>query len=146
MVRPFHSIVVGFDASPSSEEALEVALDLVGESGRVLAVTVLDPTNHVGDRRRTASFARSTGGENAERVRAGVLQDTSLPRDAARTMSRSAPCPRPKSSNAAAMSRLSTHSRRRFGEGGAMHPKLGHVARSLAHRCELPVLLWKRRS
>jgi nucleotide-binding universal stress UspA family protein len=141
-IRPLRRVLVAWDGSADSAAALRTAAALVGDaSGHVVALSIL----------ATAP--------NREAVRDGPTEPSALFRHVHAT------CEDTRASiarNSTARIDLHTAESRhiagsvgdyaaehgfdllvigRHGEGGVMHPKLGHIAESAARSCEIPVLL-----
>ena len=139
---PFRRILVGWDCSPGAAAALRAAAALAGGDGaHVVALAVLKPAPHTEDAAEGAAdfdgrqrFAQETFAKardslpSAQRDR--VTLQFAQAGDAART--------------------VCEHTQQhgfdllvvgRHGTGGVLHPRLGHVAATVARKSSLPVLL-----
>jgi nucleotide-binding universal stress UspA family protein len=139
---PFRQVLVGWDGSPDSVAALRTAAAIVGDGpGRVIALTVLpSPPHHEAELDQAGTNAAS--GHHAyqtfETTRSALVESTrtriSLHTEEGRHAARS----------------LCDHAIEhgfdllvlgRHGDGGILHPRLGHVAEAAARASRIPVLL-----
>ncbi len=139
----FRRVLVGWDSSPGAAAALLAAAAIAdGETGRVVALAVLRPVprGEGGEEERAAELARhrrhaeqSFGRARdtlpgAARVRV-TLEFAESP-DAARALCDYA------DAHVFELLVLGRH-----GNGGVLHPRLGHVAETIAKKSNIPLLL-----
>ena len=141
--RRFHRVLVGWDSSPGAAAALAAAIAIADdEGGGVVALAVLRPVHRGegGEEERAAEIARHQH-QTAEAFAKAmdVLQGTSRARvtlefaensDAAKTVCEYA------DAHVFELIVLGRH-----GNGGVLHPRLGHVAEAVAKKSDLPLLL-----
>lgn len=137
---PFHRILIGWDGSPGAQVALQTGLRLAGTDGRVVALAVIPSAQHTeteGERQRALAASR----EVVER-RFAIEQERHGSRGAEVSLDIV------ESSHVADV--LHRHAAERgfdlvivgrHGEGGALHPKLGHIAEAAVRHGPVPVLL-----
>jgi nucleotide-binding universal stress UspA family protein len=140
--RPFRRVLVGWDCSAGSAAALRAAAAIAdGEAGHVVALAVLRPVPHgESDEERAAEIAgrRHQAQESfgkardtlPDPVRATVSLELAEGSDVARTLCEYA------DTHVFELLVLGRH-----GTGGIMHPRLGHVAETIAKKSDLPLLL-----
>jgi len=141
--RRFHRVLVGWDSSPGAAAALAAAAGIADdEVGRVVALAVLRPIPHGegGEEERTAEMARHR--HQAEKTfatardtlpgasRTRVTLEFAEGADAARALCEYA------DAHVFELLVLGRH-----GNGGILHPRLGHVAEAVAKKSDLPLLL-----
>ena len=141
--RWFRRILVGWDSSPGAAAALLAATAIADdEAGRVVALAVLRPVprGEGGEEERAAEMARHR--HQAEEsfgrardtlpgaARARVTLEFAESPDAARTLCEYA------DAHVFELLVLGRH-----GNGGVLHPRLGHVAETVAKKSGLPLLL-----
>jgi nucleotide-binding universal stress UspA family protein len=140
--NPFRQVLVGWDGSPDSVAALRTAAAIVGDGpGRVIALAVLpSPPHPEAERDRTGTEA--TGNHHA-------YQTFEATRSAIAAASRTRISLHTEEGRHAARS-LCDHATEhgfdllvlgRHGDGGILHPRLGHVAEAAARASRIPVLL-----
>jgi nucleotide-binding universal stress UspA family protein len=140
--NPFRQVLVGWDGSPGSAAALRTAAALVGEGpGRVIALSIVPSPSHLEEEPDPAG-AEATAGTHMHRsfeatraaIAATLPTRISLHTEAGRHAAR---C-------------LCDHATEhgfdllvlgRHGDGGVLHPRLGHVAEAAARASRVPVLL-----
>jgi len=140
--NPFRQVLVGWDGSPGSVAALRTAAALVGDRpGRVIALAVLSGPPHHAEEPDPAG-AGAAGGSPAHRTfeatRAAIAATlptrislhTEEGRNAARALCDHA------TEHGFDLLVLGRH-----GDGGVLHPRLGHVAEAAARASRIPVLL-----
>ena len=140
--NPFRQVLVGWDGSPGSVAALRTAAALVGDRpGRVIALAVLSGSPHQVEEPDPAG-ADAAGGSPAQRTfeatRAAIAATlptrislhTEESRNAARALCDHA------TEHGFDLLVLGRH-----GDGGVLHPRLGHVAEAAARASRIPVLL-----
>jgi nucleotide-binding universal stress UspA family protein len=134
---PFRHVLVGWDGSPDSVMALRTAVAIVGDApGRVTALAVVPdprPPEDGHDKPADVEHAR----EAFEMVQAGmagapcrVNLHTAEGRHVARSICDYA------TEHGFDLLVLGRH-----GDGGLLHPKLGHIAEAAARGSKIPVLL-----
>ncbi len=140
--NPFRQVLVGWDGSPGSVAALRTAAAIVGDGpGRVIALAVLPRPPRLEEepdqpgREGTSGFhARQAFEATRSAIAAGLAVRISLHteegRDAARAL-----C------DHAADHGFDLLVLGRHGDGGVLHPRLGHVAEAAARASRIPVLL-----
>jgi len=141
-VAPVRKILVGWDCSPGAAAALRAAAAVAtDEAARVVVLAVLKPAQHTedaaegaadfGERQRFAqeTFTRARGALPGI-VQARVSLQFAEGGDAARTVCEYA------QQHGFDLLALGRH-----GTGGMLHPRLGHVAATVARKSSLPVLL-----
>lgn len=135
---PFRHVLVGWDGSPDSVAALKTAVAIIGNApGRVTALAVLPESRQA----------------EAEQDAAGSMEHTREAFHVAQTAAATG-----------SHARISLHTARgrhvaksiceyatehgfdllvlgRHGDGGLLHPKLGHIAEAAARSSTIPVLL-----
>ena len=139
---PFRQVLVGWDGSPDSVAALRTAAALVGDGpGRVIALAVLPRQPHPeaepdqpgkeatngGHMHRTFEVTRSAIAATSP---ARISLHTEEGRHAARSLCDHA------TQHGFDLLVLGRH-----GDGGVLHPRLGHVAEAAARASRIPVLL-----
>lgn len=148
-VTTFRRILVGWDCSPGAAAALRAAAAVAvaadgaadGEAAHVVALAVLKPAPHTEDAAEGAAdfdgrrrFAEETfdkaAGTLGEVLRPRVSLELAASGDPARTV-----CEYGRE-HAFDLLVLGRH-----GTGGVLHPRLGHVAATVARKSALPVLL-----
>ena len=140
--NPFRQVLVGWDGSPGSAAALRTAAALIGEGpGRVIALAIVPSPPQLEEEPGQAA-AEATGGSHMHRafeatraaIGAALPTRISLHTEEGRHAARS----------------LCDHATEhgfdllvlgRHGDGGVLHPKLGHVAEAAARASRVPVLL-----
>jgi nucleotide-binding universal stress UspA family protein len=135
---PFRRVLVAWDGSPDSVMALRTAAAIVsGTPGYVVAFTVLAPSPPHEDGQDEESEATRRARDAFELARhslgnasAPVRLDTAEGRQVARSLCEFA------SERAFDLLVLGRH-----GQGGILHPKLGHIAQETARLARVPVLL-----
>jgi nucleotide-binding universal stress UspA family protein len=141
---PFRRVLVGWDASADAVEALRAAAAIVrGDAGHVVALTVVPaaPGAEVADEQESErATIRRQAEERFERMRgsaaAGVRMSLHIVED--QQVGR-AVC------GYAAEHGFDLLVLGRHGDGGALHPRLGRVAKAAAQGCVVPVLLLSAR-
>ena len=141
-LNPFRQVLVGWDGSPGSAAALRTAAALVGGGpGRVIALAIVPTPPHLEEEEDQAG-AEATGGSHMHRAfeAARMAIAATLPtrislhtqegRHAARSLCDHA------TEHGFDLLVLGRH-----GDGGVLHPKLGHVAEAAARASRVPVLL-----
>ena len=139
---PFRRVLVAWDGSADSVAALRAATSIVGgRPGHVVALSVLPAVRRreAGDDQAAetpaqASHIRAT----FEATRAAIARTSAVRVDLHTAESRhiaGSVC------DYAAEHGFDLLVVGRHGEGGLMHPKLGHIAESAARSCKIPVLL-----
>ena len=140
--NPFRQVLVGWDGSPGSVAALRAAAALVGDGpGRVIALAVLPTPPHLeaepdeaGAEATIGSHVRQTFEVTRAAIAAALPTRVSLHTEEGRHAARA----------------LCDHATEhgfdllvlgRHGDGGVLHPKLGHVAEAAARASRIPVLL-----
>jgi nucleotide-binding universal stress UspA family protein len=139
----FRRVLVGWDSSPGAAAALLAAAGIAdGEVGRVVALAVLRPVppGEGGEEERAAELARYRCQAEQAFVKArDALSGTAQARvslefaesaDVARALCRYA------DAHVFELLVLGRH-----GTGGVLHPRLGHVAETVAKKSDLPLLL-----
>lgn len=140
---PFRRILVGWDCSPGAAAALRAAVAVAegDETARVVALAVLRPAPHTEDRAEGAAdfdgrqhFAQETFVKARDTLPTVLRQRVTLhfaeSGDAARAVCEYA------NQHGFDVLVLGRH-----GTGGVLHPRLGHVAATVARRSSVPVLL-----
>lgn len=139
---PFHRVLVGWDCSPSAAAALMAAAAVTdGQSGRVVALAVLRPVHHgesdedwaaeTAALRHQAEVSFRTARDRLPTAsQARMTLDFAESPDAARALCDYA------DEHAFGLIALGRH-----GTGGFLHPRLGHVAETVAKKSTLPLLL-----
>jgi nucleotide-binding universal stress UspA family protein len=140
--NPFRQVLVGWDGSPGSVAALRTAAAIVGDGpGRVIALAVLprpprraEDLDQAGREDARAGHARQAF-EAARSAIAGswptrISLHTEEGRDAARALCDHA------TEHGFDLLVLGRH-----GDGGVLHPRLGHVAEAVARASRIPILL-----
>lgn len=135
---PFRRVLVAWDGSPDSVMALRTAAAIVaGTPGHVVAFAVLPPSppreasddgpgtpaQHAKD---AFERARGTLGANSVPVTLETAQDRQVPKSICEF---------------AAQHGFDLLVLGRHGQGGILHPKLGHIAQETARVARVPVLL-----
>jgi len=140
----FRRVLVGFDGSPDALEALRVAAAIVGaDGGHVVALSVVrQPSRHEGDQSETSeSEALRSLAEN----RLAELRQSQRPPGAVRTSVQVVFSDRPNPgqvvSDYAAEHGFDILVLGRRGDGTTRRSRLGRVADTAAHGCQVPVLL-----
>ena len=140
---PFRRVLVGWDCSAGSAAALQAAAAIAdGEAGHVVALAVLRPVPHgESEEDRAAEVARlrhqaqesfrKASDTLPDPLRARVSLELAENSDVARTLCEYA------DAHVFGLLVLGRH-----GTGGLMHPRLGHVAETIAKKSELPLLLF----
>jgi nucleotide-binding universal stress UspA family protein len=137
---PFRRVLVAWDGSPDSVMALRTAAAIVaGTPGHVVAFTVLAPSppqEPTDDGAGTTEAARHT--RDAFELALDSLGSKSVPVTLETIQGRQVP----KSiSEFAAEHAFDLLVLGRHGQGGILHPKLGHIAQETARIASVPVLL-----
>lgn len=136
----FHRVLVGWDASPGAEAALDAALRLTGPSGRVVALAVLPPASHVEtdeERERALASERQRVEERFDEQRAALGGlETELRLDVLESQDQAASLREYASRHGFDLVVVGRH-----GEGGILHPKLGHVSTAIVQSGPMPVLV-----
>ncbi|MGH3098749.1 MAG: universal stress protein [Streptosporangiales bacterium] len=136
----FHRVLVGWDASPGAEAALDAALRLAGPSGRVVALAVLPATPHVetdGERESALAAARHRVEDRFDEQRAGLGRlETELRLDVLESQDQAAALREYAGRHGFDLVVVGRH-----GEGGILHPKLGHVSTAVVQSGPMPVLV-----
>jgi nucleotide-binding universal stress UspA family protein len=140
--NPFRQVLVGWDGSPGSVVALRTAAALVGDGpGRVIALAIVSGPSHLAEEPGQAG-AEATSGTHMHRTfeATSAAIAATLPtrislhtvegRHAARSLCDHA------TEHGFDLLVLGRH-----GDGGVLHPKLGHVAEAAARAGRVPVLL-----
>ena len=139
--RQFRRVLVGWDCSAGAAAALVAAAEIAGgEGARVVALAVLRPVSHgesQADRAAEAAGLRHQAEESFRKARdslpdaarAGVTLDFTESPDPAGTLCEYA------DNHVFGLIALGRH-----GTGGMLHPRLGHVADTVAKKSGLPVL------
>jgi nucleotide-binding universal stress UspA family protein len=140
--NPFRQVLVGWDGSPGSVAALRTAASLVGDGpGRVIALAVLPALAHQAEEADRAG-AEATSGSHAHQtfeVTRTAIAATLPTRISLHTLE-----------GRQAARALCDHATEhgfdllilgRHGDGGVLHPRLGHVAEAAAREGRVPVLL-----
>jgi nucleotide-binding universal stress UspA family protein len=139
---PFRRVLVGWDCSAGSAASLRAAAAIAdGETGHVVALAVLRPVPHgESEEDRAAEIARLrrlaqvSFGKARDMLpgplRARVSLELAESSDAARALCEYA------DAHVFELLVLGRH-----GTGGIMHPRLGHVAETIAKKSDLPLLL-----
>jgi nucleotide-binding universal stress UspA family protein len=139
---PFRRVLVGWDCSAGSAAALRAAAAIAdGETGHVVALAVLRPVPHgESEEDRTAEMAslqhqaQESFGKARDTLpgplRARVSLELAESSDVARALCEYA------DAHVFGLLVLGRH-----GTGGIMHPRLGHVAETIAKKSDLPLLL-----
>jgi nucleotide-binding universal stress UspA family protein len=139
---PFRRVLVGWDCSQGSAAALQAAAAIAdGETGHVVALAVLRPVPHgESEEDRAAEMARhrhhaqESFGKARDTLPGSLRTRVSLEiaesSDVARTLCEYA------DAHVFGLLVLGRH-----GTGGIMHPRLGHVAETIAKKSGLPLLL-----
>jgi nucleotide-binding universal stress UspA family protein len=140
--NPFRQVLVGWDGSPGSVAALRTAAAIVGDGpGRVIALAVLPrPPRREEEPDRTAreTASGSHARQAFEAARSAITGSwptrislhTEEGRDAARALCDHA------TEHGFDLLVLGRH-----GDGGVLHPRLGHVAEAAARASRIPILL-----
>jgi nucleotide-binding universal stress UspA family protein len=140
--NPFRQVLVGWDGSPGSVAALRTAAAIVGDGpGRVIALVVLPEAPHQGEEPGPAGPGTAGGGharQTFEVTRTAIAAawptrislHTEEGRDAARALCDHA------TEHGFDLLVLGRH-----GDGGVLHPRLGHVAEAAARASRTPILL-----
>ena len=140
--NPFRQVLVGWDGSPGSAAALRTAAALIGDGpGRVIALAIVPSPPHLEEEPGQAGAEAASGTHmhrafEATRTAIAAMLPTriSLHTEEGRHAARS----------------LCDHATEhgfdllvlgRHGDGGVLHPKLGHVAEAAARASRVPVLL-----
>lgn len=136
----FHRVLVGWDASPGAEAALDAALRLAGPSGRVVALAVLPSTPHVetdGERERELASVRQRVEERFQEQRAALDGlETELRLDVLESQDQATALREYAGKHGFDLVVVGRH-----GEGGVLHPKLGHVSTAVVQSGPMPVLV-----
>jgi nucleotide-binding universal stress UspA family protein len=140
--NPFRQVLVGWDGSPGSAAALRTAAALVGDGpGRVIALAIVPRPSHQAEEPGQAG-ADVAGGTHMHRAfeatRAAIAATlptritlhTEEGRHAARCLCDHA------TEHGFDLLVLGRH-----GDGGVLHPRLGHVAEAASRASRVPVLL-----
>jgi len=135
---PFRRVLVAWDGSLDSAMALRTAIAIVTSAqGHVVAFTVLPPPPPHEDREDDASEAAGRARDAFEAVRDSfgpspvpVRLETAEGRHVPKSLCEFA------AEHAFDLLVLGRH-----GQGGILHPKLGHIARETAQLARVPVLL-----
>jgi nucleotide-binding universal stress UspA family protein len=139
---PFRRVLVGWDCSAGSAAGLRAAAAIAdGETGHVVALAVLRPVPHgesQEDRAAEIASLRRQAQESFGKardtlpgpLRARVSLKLAENSDVARALCEYA------DAHEFELLVLGRH-----GTGGIMHPRLGHVAETIAKKSELPLLL-----
>jgi nucleotide-binding universal stress UspA family protein len=135
---PFRRVLVAWDGSSDSAAALRTAAAIVtGGQGHVVAFTVLAPPPPHEDRQDDDPEGARRARDAFELAR-GSLGITSVPVTLETAQGRHVPksiC------EFAAQHGFDLLVLGRHGQGGILHPKLGHIAQETARIAKLPVLL-----
>ena len=139
---PFRRVLVGWDCSAGSAAGLRAAAAIAdGETGHVVALAVLRPVPHgesEEDRAAEIASLRRQAQESFGKardtlpgpLRARVSLKLAESSDVARALCEYA------DAHVFELLVLGRH-----GTGGIMHPRLGHVAETIAKKSDLPLLL-----
>jgi nucleotide-binding universal stress UspA family protein len=139
---PFRRVLVGWDCSAGSAASLRAAAAIAdGETGHVVALAVLRPVPHgesEEDRAAEIASLRRQAQESFGKardtlpgpLRARVSLKLAESSDVARALCEYA------DAHVFELLVLGRH-----GTGGIMHPRLGHVAETIAKKSDLPLLL-----
>lgn len=140
--RPFRRVLVAWDGSADSVAALRTASAIVGDRpGHVVALSVLaavPPREAMNDRPAEGSAHADRIKSTFEAARAAIAKTSNVRIDL-----------RTEQGHHVAVSVCDYAAEHGFdllvvgrhGEGGLIHPKLGHIAESAARSCKVPVLL-----
>ena len=135
---PFRRVLVAWDGSPDSVMALRTAAAIItGTQGHVVALTVVAPPPPHEDRHDDASgaakhardafeAARDSLGPSPVPLRLETAEDRHVPKSLC---------------GFAAEHGFDLLVLGRHGQGGILHPKLGHIAQETARIARVPVLL-----
>jgi nucleotide-binding universal stress UspA family protein len=130
---PFRRVLVGWDCSAGSAAGLRAAAAIAdGEAGHVVALAVLRPVPHgesEEDRAAEESFRKARDTLPGP-LRARVSLELAENSDVVRALCEYA------DAHVFELLVLGRH-----GTGGIMHPRLGHVAETIAKKSDLPLLL-----
>lgn len=137
---PFRRVLVAWDGSPDSVTALRTAAAIIGPSGvgHVVALAVLTaPPRQEGDQQAAGASAQAHHVQTVfETTRASITTPAKI---TLHTLEAShAPGPVCDYATEHGFDLLIVG---RHGDGGLIHPKLGHVAEAVAKTCRTPVLL-----
>jgi len=139
---PFRRVLVAWDGSADSVTALRTAAAIVGDGhGHVIALSVLATAAHREAEKEQAAelSAQERRLETTfEATRASIARASSVRINLQKAESRhvaGSVC------DYAAEHGFDLLVIGRHGEGGLIHPKLGHIAESAARSCKIPVLL-----
>jgi nucleotide-binding universal stress UspA family protein len=139
---PFRRVLVGWDCSAGSAAGLRAAAAIAdGEAGHVVALAVLRPVPHgesEEDRAAEVASLRHQAQESFRKardtlpgpLRARVSLELAENSDVVRALCEYA------DAHVFELLVLGRH-----GTGGIMHPRLGHVAETIAKKSDLPLLL-----
>jgi nucleotide-binding universal stress UspA family protein len=136
---PFRRVLVAWDGSPDSVTALRTAAAIVaGTPGHVVAFAVLPPSppRETGDDGPGASAAQHA--RDAFELARHSLSTRSVPVTLETTEGRQVPKSICQFASEHAFDLLVLG---RHGQGGILHPKLGHIAQETARIASVPVLL-----
>jgi nucleotide-binding universal stress UspA family protein len=139
---PFRRVLVGWDGSPGAVAALRMAAAIVGAGpGHVVALAVQAGPPHLeaeADQGGEMPASMRRAAETYELIRASIAPvppvRISLHTAAGRQVA-------PSLCNYAAEHGFDLLVLGRHGEGGILHPRLGHVAEAAARASQIPVLL-----